>query len=194
VSPVRLSNAAGAPARQAGAATTMNFLNIMLSIQNCNSLNVSSLNRNTYTKTTAISNLGADIVFLSDMRLNNKHKKIVDIFRTDYRLFYNSSKAKRGVGILVKNSINITIINTFQDAEENILLLHCTLNNNEIVLGAIYGPNDNNMDFFRDLNRGLSSFPRIPIMLGGDWNATMSALPTNYNLDIVNMHEIPSRV
>ena len=190
---VRLSNAAGAPAQPAGIAPILRFLNVILSIQNCNSLNVSSLNRNTYMKTTAISNLGADIVFLSDIRLNHRHKKIVDIFRTDYKFFFNSTRAKRGVGMLIKNNIDITVIDTFQDVDENILLMHCRLNNIEVILGTIYGPNDNNMEFFHNLTRGLNSFPKVPIMLGGDWNATMSALPVNQNLDIINMREIPSR-
>ena len=191
------NNAVAAPAAAAPAAGTTNIFltsSIKCVIQNCNSLNVSSLNRSTFTKTTSIKNAGADLVFLSDIRLNRKDKKINDIFRIDYKCFFNSTQARRGVGILIKHCLDLTVVNSFKDADENILLLHCIINGSECVLGAIYGPNTNDDNFFLNLGRGLRLFPDVPIILGGDWNATMSAAPADINLDIINMRDIPSRV
>jgi len=144
------------------------------------------------TKITAISNLNADVVFLSDIRLGTKIKKFTDAVRLNYKVFSNSTSSKRGVCILIKNNIDLTVVNTYKDGNENIILLHCLLNKNDIILGAVYGPNTNNDSFFTDLDRGLSNLPRIPTILGGDWNATNCLDPVPNNLDCFSMAEIPS--
>ena len=144
------------------------------------------------TKSTAICNMHADIVFLSDIRLGNKFKKFTDAVRMDYKFVYNSTGSKRGVGILIKNNLDIIILDTYKDVNENIILLRCQLIKSEVIVGSVYGPNTNNDSFFRDLNTGLESFPRVPIILGGDWNATNSMDPLPDNPDCFMMQDIPS--
>jgi len=63
----------------------------------------------------------------------------------------------------------------------------CNLN-----IGAVYGPNVDNDTFFRDITLGINQMEGDPIVLGGDWNATVSDLPVNENLDVFNMRSIPS--
>jgi len=168
------------------------LLNIMFAAQNCNSLNVSSINRTMATKLTTITNLNADITFLSDIRLNNKHKKVSVALRNDFRFFYNSTLSRRGVGIIVRNNVNMIVHGQYADASENILLLNCTINDVHVILGSIYGPNTNHESFFEDLTAGINSLPRVPVILGGDWNTTNSAAPARDNLDVIFMQDIPS--
>jgi hypothetical protein len=61
------------------------LLNLIFASQNCNSLNVSSTNRSMLTKATAICNINADIICLSDIRLGNKSKKFIDAVSMDYK-------------------------------------------------------------------------------------------------------------
>ena len=84
----------------AGLGPTLN--NISFASQNCNSMNVSTGGKNMHLKLTAIMNLKSDIIFLSDIRLGNKGKKIEHVVQSHYKFFYNSTQSKRGVGIMVK--------------------------------------------------------------------------------------------
>ena len=84
-------------------------LNVTFSAQNCNSLNVSGLTKNTRSKVTSILNLNTDIILLSDLRLGNKAKYVSDLFRLKYRFHHNSSMNRRGVAILVRNELDFVV-------------------------------------------------------------------------------------
>jgi exonuclease III len=60
-------------------------------------------------------------------------------------------------------------------------------------VGSIYGPNNTDHPFFDNLNRDLLAFGNVPIILGGDWNATYSNLPVDVNPDCFNMASLPNR-
>jgi hypothetical protein len=64
-------------------------LDVSFSSQNCNSLNVSTSVRNQAAKIVSILDLGTDIIFLSDTRLNGRHKSIIDAFRSKYRMYHH---------------------------------------------------------------------------------------------------------
>jgi exonuclease III len=84
------------------------------------------------------------------------------------------------------------ILDTYKDANENIILIRCQINKCDVIIGSVYGPNTNNDSFFRDLHAGLENFRPAPIILGGDWNATNCMDPVPDNLDCFRMQDIPS--
>jgi hypothetical protein len=95
--------------------------NISFSIQNCNSLNSSTSCEKQTKKISAILGLNTTLIFLSDIRLSNGDK-IQDLEKAfacnniaQYNLFHNSSKNKRGVGILISKSINYSITDRYAD-------------------------------------------------------------------------------
>ena len=167
-------------------------LNISFSAQNCNSLNVSGLTKNTRSKVTSILNLNTDIIFLSDIRLGNKSKHISDLFRLKYRFHHNSSLNRRGVAILVRNELDFDITDTVQDQDENVIFIAGTHSGTKLILGSVYGPNDNNKNFFEFIEATLARFSEHRVCLGGDWNTTVSSAPVDANPDVFNMHSIPS--
>ena len=62
----------------------------------------------------------------------------------------------------------------------------------EFVFASIYGPNhDTEIAFYDTLKNNLKQF-RCPIIVGGDWNATLDCSNIGTNIDIVNMRNIPS--
>ena len=130
-------------------------LNINFSTQNCNSFNVSGITKNTKSKVTSIINFNTDIIFLSDTRLGNKARHISDLFRLKYRFYSNSTMNKRGVAILIRNEFDFTLTDTFPDPDENVLLISGLTAGKKILLGAIYGPNENNRVFLSLLNELL---------------------------------------
>jgi exonuclease III len=135
-----------------------------VSVLNCNSLNMSaSAKWNQTLKICGITKLKSDVIFLSDVRLSNKNlvsasgdikKNFINNPYEKYDMFYNSTKNKRGVAILIKNSIQYEILEQKNSDCENILLLKVKIKNSEIILICIYGPNGSDMEFFNTVGGG----------------------------------------
>ena len=54
-------------------------------------------------------------------------------------------------------------------------------NDNNIIIGTIYGSNLDNEAFYKELNETLSTFNNPVIILGGDWNCTRDFQLDNNN-------------
>jgi exonuclease III len=137
---------------------------------------------------------------LSDIRLNRKNDNINDLKNaflyngsSAYNFFYNSSKSSRGVGILIKNNLDISEIEEYKDENENILGITCFISGKKIRLISIYGPNlDAHTIFFINLRQYLDRDRTIPTVIGGDWNLTFSTENSIHNIDIHAMIAPPS--
>ncbi len=176
-----------------------NFPKITLSTQNCNSLNVSTVCDKQLKKISAICALETDIILLCDFRLNSAKKEIEKIEKLflynkskQYDFYYNSSKNSRGVGILVSHHLNYSISKTLKDDSENILGLCIRIDEFPLRIFSVYGPNDNCRDFFDRLTNFLDEDPSTPVILGGDWNATLSCSDIPNNIDTFRMTTPPS--
>ena len=146
-------------------------------------------------KIAAICKLGTDVILLSDVRLGKKNKEVCNLLSKQYKCLFNSSGARRGVGILYKNDLDIEIFDTYRDEEQNILAINCKISGTDITLGSVYGPNaDDNRLFFDNLDRCLRQWQGAPVILGGDWNTTVSNLPADINPDVFRMNSIPSLI
>jgi exonuclease III len=175
------------------------FPKLTFSIQNCNSLNVSTVCDKQLTKIASICSLDTDIIFLSDLRLNSdaEHiEKIEKLFlynkNRSYIFLHNSSKNSRGVGILLSASLDPTITDRKIDNSENILKLTVTVRGHSFNIISIYGPNKDDKSFFSDLSNILSEDNHTPVIIGGDWNATMCSDNSKDNIDIFRMSGPPS--
>jgi len=132
---------------------------------NCNSLNMaSSLQNIQVRKLYGIVKLRTDIIFLSDVRIKCKNlvsnsENIEKIFRINpyrsYNFFFNSSQNRRGVGILIANNVKFREIERVIDPDENFLLMRIEIAGNEIIIGAVYGLNQTDKNFFMRLRDGL---------------------------------------
>jgi exonuclease III len=174
---------------------------LSLSMQNCNSLNVSTDCDKQLAKLIAVTTLCTDIIFLSDIRLNDDNvavDKISKVFlcnnNRNYYFHYNSPYSRRGVGILIACDIPCTIINTYSDPGSNILGLVLETDKYLFSIVSVYGPNDNDKVFYSNISEFISKLVDVPVILGGDWNATYSQSPAHSNIDVVNMLSSPSLI
>ena len=108
----------------------LSFPELSVSAINCNSLNMSAITSYHQTlKIHGIVQLRTDIIFLSDIRLGSKSSITVlkKMFQTNpygsYEFYYNSSTSSRGVGILIKTNLNVSVRAEARDSSENILAL-----------------------------------------------------------------------
>ena len=84
----------------------------------------------------------------------------------------------RGTAILFNNSFEFII----GEIKKDYTLIEINLSNNiSIIVGFIYGPNQDNPNFYSDLDDKLSLFGNPNMVLGGDRNSTR-----NFNQDNKN--------
>jgi exonuclease III len=160
-----------------------------------------STGQNQRIKIEAITSLKSDFIFLSDTRLGNKNLttsrgEIANMFLVNnnrsYNMCANSTKNKRGVGILYATDLDLIIEDTITDDDENLILLKVKLNNIPLIIGSIYGPNEHDPDFFRTLYTSITILAYNNIILGGDFNCTPSPENIATNPDCANMQNIPN--
>jgi exonuclease III len=178
------------------------FMGLSFSCLNVNSLNMASANKPSHVrKLYGILKLKTDFILMSDVRASNKSlvsstKDLISIFRNNqygsYSSFFNSTKNKRGVCILIKNDLTFSELDRRADAEENYLLLKLRIRGTVIILGAIYGPNNFDPNFFDNLETDITALGNHPVILAGDWNTTYSNLPVDLNPDCFNMANVPN--
>ncbi len=175
------------------------YPDLTYSIQNCNSLNISTVCQKQISKIIAITALCTDIIFLSDIRLNANSKQVEKIKKMfiynpthSYDAYFHSSKNRRGVGILISKKLSYTVEKFYRDTDENILGLILKIDDFSLRAFSIYGPNHDDKNFFKEIDSFLSQDREIATVLGGDWNSTYSTAAAEDNIDIRNMRNPPS--
>jgi exonuclease III len=174
------------------------IINLKIAAQNCQSLNISTKSDKTLKKILAVVKGGEDIIFLSDVKMNSSiqihavHDVEKKFNNLGYEFFHNSTTSTRGVGILIKKNKFKSVVAKTHDVNNNFLLLKVELEHGICLLGSVYGPNENDMVFFDDLN-GIKNLECNTVILGGDWNCSWDPRPVEYNYDVIKMANIPSR-
>jgi exonuclease III len=175
-------------------------LDLTISAINVNSMNVSTIgNRNakTYLKVEGITGKKADVLLISDIRANNRGRDIIKLMgltrNGSYKLYLNSSRESRGVGIAIRRNICHEIKNRYEGrGDENMLLLDIVIKNKRVTLGVVYGPNENNRQFYNDLESKVTQWGNCCI-IGGDFNTIIDNGIGNDNLDREGAGRVPNR-
>ena len=101
-----------------------------------------------------------------------------------YKLYTNSNLESRGVAIAIKRSIVHEILDEYKSNDQNILLMKVKIKGCEIILGSIYGPNENDPQFYRNLRLVLERW-NSPFIIGGDFNTVLDTSINEQNLDMI---------
>ena len=62
----------------------------------------------------------------------------------------------------------------------------------DLLLGAIYGPNSTSRDFYRRISHILSQYRNCKVIIGGDWNTLWDNAPLDSNIDVYKMAALPN--
>ncbi len=170
----------------------LNCPSIQISAINVNSLNISTYRKTveckTWTKLEAITQWKSDIILMSECKLGKKGKEIVQQELEDLgynQMIANSTKAKRGVAIAIREGFDVDILHKHTDRAQNYLLLECKIEETEMLVGVVYGPNENDKNFFSKLVKKVEKI-NLPTILGGDFNTVVD------DLDLENRANIPN--
>ncbi len=97
------------------------------------------------------------------------------------------------MGILISSKLGVTVHDEFRDIDGNILMLNITVQGKQMTLGSVYGPNNDDENFFVTISDTCRRYRNDSIILGGDWNTTFDGNPVRINIDTLNMADIPSK-
>ena len=126
-----------------------------------------------------IYNLNADLYLLTDTRLNNAKNIDFKNHIRGYKIFSNLvHDSSRGVSILIRNTLNIDILDITEDIIGNYILVKIRFDNVDYVIGSVYGPNETNLHFYDDLYRTAFNLGTANVLLGGDLNMHL-----DFNMD-----------
>ena len=94
-----------------------------------------------------------------------------------YKPFYqdirNDKKSGTGVALYVKDSINVSVIESISECSEHIecIFVKTTSTASPIIFGAVYRPNDGNKEiFYEHLENIFSQLPQKGVFIMGDYN------------------------
>ena len=171
-------------------------INLNITSVNVNSFNVSTAhqsNAKCFLKVEGITSKKADIILITDCRLNGEKKKIEELMAVNlncsYKLYTNSTKESRGVAIAIKNTIQHEIITEFRDViNENYLIVKLKILEKTMGVGVVYGPNHNDREFFREIKHIYDRLldENLDVVLGGDFNTVLDRDLTIHNKDLEN--------
>lgn len=88
--------------------------------------------------------------------------------------FSHGTSRARGVAILFKPSINNLEVHSCEtDEEGRLVVLDVTINDIRTTVANVYGPNDDNPEFFRNIMGKIENMPNDNRILGGDFNLVL---------------------
>ncbi len=173
--------------------------NLRISVLNVNSLNISTIglrNAKTYLKIEGATEKRADVILLCDIRAKSAGDEVKKIFNLtmngSYKLYLNSTRDSRGVGIAIRRNIAHEIKNMVLDGlDENYLLMDLVIKDTRITIGVVYGPNENNIVFYSKLREELERLSH-PFIIGGDFNTILCTDPGVANIDRKGDGRVPN--
>lgn len=124
-----------------------------------------------------------DILFWQETHLSTpEHEKLK---KMGYRnTFFSSYKiVRRGVTILIPNSVHFEFISEIKDKEGRFILVRCKLDNKEVTLSNVYAPPGSDMVFYRKVFDLIATETSGTLICGGDFNTIL-----NSKLDSTNQN------
>jgi exonuclease III len=136
---------------------------------------------------TKIKEQKISIACLQDTHFNDKLKHRINSewgLRVEMTSF--SSNA-RGVAVLFNNNFEYTIHSVTTDPYGNYIIIDLTIANcSRLILVNIYGPNNDDPDFYTDLKNKIDNFQNNSILICGDWNLVLDPTVDTFNYKNVN--------
>ena len=154
-----------------------------------NSFNVSTMGgkvSKTFVKIEGVTGKKADILFMCDCRMGRKAKEVEKMFNLSrngkYKMYINSNAESRGVAIAIKASIYHVVNNIFKDDDGNVISMEVKIQDTVINLVCVYGPNSNDLEFFRGL-KARYDYNGCPTIMGGDFNTVIDNRGGDLSID-----------
>ena len=116
---------------------------------------------------------------INSLRQNEEYNCIFNVLETEEE--DNRQVTSRGVIILWKKKGLITIEELYKSDDGNLLLANCKIDERQLLIAGIYGPNADTPSFYDNLEAKLEQFSHDRVVICGDFNVTLSHSLDNLN-------------
>lgn len=130
----------------------------------------------------------ANIYFLQDTHFTNKE---ISYIRTQwgYECYFNNFNSQsRGVAIFINSNFDFKHRSIERDDNGNLIILHCKVNGKDLSLFNIYGPNQDDPNFYNNVKNKLAQIENECI-LAGDFNLVIDPNKDYFNYLHINNPE-----
>ena len=129
---------------------------------------------------------GYSLIYHQDTHFTNELEPIVEA-QWGYRCIFNSfASNSRGGAILFNNNFELKLHREKKDKEGNILALDLNIDDNRITIINIYGPNDDNPEFYENIREYLLEFDNDYYIVCGDFNLALNPTLDTFNYSNIN--------
>ena len=114
-------------------------------------------------------------MILADTRLSSVSENDVRNEWGGLGYFSSLNSQARGVAILIKKHFPVTVLDTFNDVNGNIVAVLLEFESKRILIQGIYGPNNDDPDFYSDLCFNIAQLWDVNYsVFVGDWNIALN--------------------
>lgn len=111
-----------------------------------------------------------NIICLQDVHINDNLESFIKA-EWGYDIFFSSyTTMSRGVMILLNNNFEQKVKKVKTDKNGNYIILDIEIQGKDITLANIYGPNEENPNFYENLIKNIADFENENVIVCGDWN------------------------
>ena len=114
----------------------------------------------------------ADIICLQEIHSTQKDEKIWDSQWGGKCYYSHGDSNARGVMILIKKQLDVKVLSIMRDTEGRFLALEMNIEGRNLLLGNIYGTNNDTPTFYSTIAKRLEETSENKILMG-DFNITM---------------------
>ena len=133
-----------------------------------------------------LRNQNYKIICLTDTHFEKSKENIYSAEWGYVSYFSSFSSQKRGVAILFRNNFEFKVKNVHRDHQGNLLILDIEIEDHRLSLAVLYGPNQDNPNFYQNLQRNILQLGNQKMIIVGDWNMLLDPEVDGKNYKHIN--------
>lgn len=123
-----------------------------------------------------LRSINSDIIFLQETHSSKSDEQFWKQQWGEKAWFSSHASNSRGVAILIRNRVSLVLNSSFIDPDGRYLILSVTINEVPVILVNLYGPNNDDPNFFLEVFSKVDKLDYTSILCAGDFNAVLGPM------------------